>query len=80
MRKLKKKIERASEVKFKIKTFRATLGPLAKDNGASIEAVSRAMRHRSTKTTEKYYARVRPDKALHEVREALKRIRSFGIH
>ena len=75
MRKLKKQIEQASGVKFKIKTFRATFGQLANDNGASIEAVSRAMRHRSTKTTEKYYARVRPDKALNEVREALKRIR-----
>lgn len=75
MRKLKWQIEQASGVKFKIKTLRATFGQLAKDNGASIESVSRAMRHRSTKTTEKYYARVRPDIALNEVREALRRVR-----
>ncbi len=40
-----------------------------------MKTVSRAMRHRSTKTTEKDYARVRPDKVLNEVREALKGIR-----
>lgn len=28
-----------------------------------------------TKTTEKYYARVRPDKALNEVREALAKVK-----
>jgi len=71
MRKLKKKLEEASGVKFQIRTFRATFGQRALDGGARIEAVSRAMRHRTTRTTEMYYARVRPDRALEEVRQAL---------
>ncbi len=71
MRKLKKKLEQASGVRFQIRTFRATFGQRALDGGARIEAVSRAMRHRTTRTTEVYYARVRPDRALQEVRQAL---------
>jgi len=35
----------------------------------SIEAVSRAMRHKSTKTTERYYARMQPVRAFRELRE-----------
>lgn len=69
--KLKKRLEDASGVRFQIRTFRATFGQRAKDGGASIEAVSRAMRHRSSVTTERYYARVRPDRAFEEVRRAL---------
>ena len=69
--KVKAKLEKASGVKFQIRTFRATFGQRALDDGAGIESVSRSLRHRGTKTTEKYYARVRPDKALDEVRRAL---------
>lgn len=69
--KVKGKLEKASGVKFQIRTFRATFGQRALDNGAGTESVARSMRHRGTKTTEKYYARVRPDKALDEVRRAL---------
>jgi len=54
-------------VAFHLKTFRATFGQAAKDRGASIEAVSRALRHRSTRTTEQYYARIRTETAFQEL-------------
>lgn len=69
--KLKRRIEELSGVRFQIRTFRATFGQRALDGGAHVQAVSRSMRHRSTTTTERYYARVRPDPAFAEVREAL---------
>ncbi len=72
--KVKSKLEKASGVKFQIRTFRATFGQRALDNGAGIEAVSRSLRHRGTRTTEKYYARVLPEKAWDEVRRALARV------
>lgn len=36
----------------------------------SIEAVSRALRHASTETTEAFYARIRADDAFHESEKA----------
>jgi len=68
LRKLKGEIVRASGVRFSLKTLRATFAQLAKDHGAPIEAVSRALRHGSTKTTETYYARIRPADAFAELR------------
>lgn len=49
---------------------RATFAQVAKDRGATMEAVSRAMRHRTTKTTERYYARIRADSAFAEIERA----------
>ncbi len=75
--KLAKRIERtASEaagrpIRFQWRDTRPTFGQLAKDGGADIEDVSRAMRHRSTRTTEAYYARVRPRPAFARIRRAL---------
>lgn len=71
MRKLKADLQERSGVKFRrLKTFRATFAQDAKDHGVSIEAVSRAMRHRTTKTTETYYARIRADNAFAELDRA----------
>ena len=58
-------------VSVNLQEFRATFGQRAIDGGAKTESVSRALRHRTTATTERYYARVRPEEALDEVREAL---------
>lgn len=69
--KLKARVENLSGVPFQIRTFRATFGQRALDGGSHVENVSRAMRHRTTKTTEMFYARVRPDRALEDVRRAL---------
>jgi len=74
LRKLKADLQERSEVSFRgLKTFRATFAQRAIDAGARIEAVSRAMRHGSTKTTERYYARIRADDAFAEIERALAR-------
>jgi integrase/recombinase XerD len=66
LRKLKGEIEEKSGIRFHLKTFRATFAQTAKDAGVSIEAVGRAMRHKTTKTTERFYARIRADDAFRE--------------
>lgn len=67
---LKGELEARSGGPFSLRNLRATLGQRAKDRGAGIEAISRAMRHGSTKTTDKYYTQVRADGAFHEVEKA----------
>lgn len=69
-RKMVCQLVQVSGVRFSLKDFRSTFAQSAKDRGVSIEAVSRAMRHRNTKTTEQYYARMRPEAAFKELREA----------
>ena len=60
-------------VEFSWKTMRATFGQRARDAGARIDEVSRAMQHASTKTTEEFYARVSAGAALEAVNRALSR-------
>jgi integrase len=62
--KLKAKAERWSGIKFRIQTLRATFGQMCIDWGGRPDAVSRALRHKTTRTTELYYARIRPDHAF----------------
>ncbi len=45
---------------------------MAIDREIPIEKVSRAMRHKSTKTTEEYYARVRRKKAFADIKAAFR--------
>jgi integrase len=45
------------------RALRPSFGQRLKDAGASIEAVSRALRHANTMTTERFYARIRTEKA-----------------
>jgi len=70
---LKGELAQRSGVVFSLKTFRATFAQDAKDRGAPIEAVSRALRHASTHTTEAYYARIRADDAFREIERAFAR-------
>jgi integrase len=70
LRKLVREVSRISGVRFSLKDLRSTFAQMAKDRGASIEAVSRALRHGSTRTTELYYARMRPEEAFRELRRA----------
>lgn len=71
LRKLKGQIARRSGgVPFSLKTFRATFCQMAIDAGARVEAASRGMRHGSTRTTEKYYGRIRAENAFHEIEAA----------
>lgn len=52
-----------ANIKFNIKGFRATYCQQNIDKGVRTDAVAVAMGHSSTKTTETYYGRMRPDKA-----------------
>ncbi len=70
---LKGELAKRSGVDLSLKTFRATFAQLGIDGGARTEAVSRALRHHSTRTTETYYARIRADDAIHEIERALAR-------
>lgn len=67
--KLKEAIEVAAGTKFRWKDLRPTFAQKAKDLGAPIEAVSKCLRHTSTRTTELYYARIRSDTAFSQVRQ-----------
>ena len=71
MRKLKGQIEKRAKVKFHLKTFRATFGQMAIDANAPLDAVSVSMRHRTTQTTERFYARKGTKQAHAEVIAAL---------
>lgn len=71
--KLKDDAQRIAGMPFRIQQLRATFGQMCKDRGASIESVSRALRHRTTKTTELYYARIRPEDAFRELENAFSR-------
>lgn len=74
LRKLMSDLTKASGVHASLQEFRATFGQRAIDSGASVQAVSRCMRHKTTVTTERYYARMRPDDAMNEVRGVLNRL------
>ena len=60
------------------KTLRPTFGQRLKDRGASIEAVSKALRHKSVLTTEAFYARIRAEDAWDQLEEAWEKPRSNG--
>jgi len=68
--KVKAKAERWSGIRFRIQTLRATFGQMLIDWGGRPDAVSRALRHKTTRTTELYYARIRPDHAFRLLDEA----------
>ncbi len=71
--KLKDDAQRHAGMPFKMQQLRASFAQMCKDKGAPIEAVSRALRHRTTKTTEIYYARIRPEDAFRLLDEAFDR-------
>jgi integrase len=68
--KVKAAAERWSGIRFRIQTLRATFGQMLIDWGGRPDAVSRALRHKTTRTTEIYYARIRPDHAFRLLDEA----------
>lgn len=68
--KVKAQAESCSGVKFRIQTLRATFGQMCIDWGGRPDAVSRALRHKTTRTTEIYYARIRPDHAFRLLEQA----------
>jgi len=68
--KVKARAERWCGIRFRIQTLRATFGQMCIDWGGRPDAVSRALRHKTTRTTELYYARIRPDHAFRLLDEA----------
>jgi len=66
-RKWKKVVSELSGVDFKLKDMRLTWGQDYLDKGAPIEAVSRMMGHKTTKTTETYYARLKEKDAIRAI-------------
>jgi integrase len=71
--KLKKRIQEVAGLRFKWKDFRSTFTQTCIENGAKNEAVSRLLGYSSTKITETYYVRIRNDKAMEEVAQALEK-------
>ena len=67
--KMKANIERVTGVRFKWKDCRPSYAQMLKDRGAAIEDVSKALRHSSTVTTERFYARVRSETAFSRLRQ-----------
>lgn len=65
--KVKDDVQEWAGIPFRIQTLRATFAQMCKDRGARIEAVSRALRHRTSRTTELYYARIRAEDAFREL-------------
>ena len=68
--KLKKAVEVASGEHFRWKDFRPTFAQTLKDADAPIEAISKCLRHSSTRTTEQFYGRIRAESAFSQVRAA----------
>ena len=68
--KVKAMAQKHSGISFNIRQLRATFGQICKDRGVPIESVSRALRHRTTKTTELYYTRIRTDHAFRDLENA----------
>ena len=68
--KLKAEAEKWSGIKFRLQTLRATFGQMCIDWGCRPDAVSRALRHKTTRTTELYYARIRADHAFRLLEQA----------
>ena len=49
------------------RVLRPSFAQRLKDRGAAIETVSKALRHSSTATTERFYARIRTEKAWNDL-------------
>jgi len=63
-------IEEKTGIKFELRQLRRTYGQHLKDQGVSIEKISKILGHSSTKTTETYYARVQDSDAFESINEA----------
>ena len=70
LRKVKGKIQRLAGIEFKLKDYRSSFCQIAIDLGAELSAVSKMMGHKTTKTTETYYGRIRDISAIKEIERA----------
>ncbi len=76
--KVKAAAVRWSGIRFRIQALRATFGQMCIDWGGRPDAVSRALRHKTTRTTEIYYARIRSDHAFRLLEQAYESAHSEG--
>lgn len=66
VQKLKRLVEAETGIKFDLRMCRRTFGQMNIDEGLDLDSVSVLMGHATTKTTETYYARKRPEAAIRE--------------
>lgn len=69
-RRIKWMVQERSGVQFKIKDFRAIFIQDCIDRGIELQAVSKAARHATTKTTELFYGRIRTCQAFNAIDRA----------
>ncbi len=60
-------IAASTGVQFQIRTLRASCAQILKDQGLPIETISKFLGHSNTKTTEKYYARIRDEQMFKDI-------------
>lgn len=69
IRQIRNKVEAYIGIKFDGRKCRRTYGQYLSDHEVEIEDISVVMGHNSTKTTERYYARKKSDKAIKSIRK-----------
>ncbi len=71
--KMRYELIEASGVNFDFRVLRRCCGQFLRDRDVPIDAVSKILRHQTTRTTELYYARIRDTKAYAEIEDAWSR-------
>ncbi|MEE9151889.1 MAG: site-specific integrase [Thermoplasmata archaeon] len=73
LRTIAEKLSRETGIDFQLKMLRASCGQFLKDMGADIETVSKFLGHSSTKTTERFYCRLRDEHMFREINSLFKK-------
>ena len=68
VRKIKSRVESSTGTNFQLRDCRRAFGQHYKDNDLPMEDISRAMGHKSTRTTEAYYCRKRQSEVIKNMR------------
>jgi integrase len=74
---LKAIVEAEIGSRFDFRMCRRTYGQMAIDEGLPTDSLSVLMGHKTTKTTETYYARKRPEVAIRDAQDLWKQIKSI---
>jgi len=70
---MRHELVRKSGVDYDFRILRRSCGQHLRDRGVPIDIVSKILRHKTTRTTELYYARIRDSQAYEEVQDAWSR-------